>query len=127
MALARMPNAPNSMDNVLVNPMTPHLLVHTHCAADNPAAPRREDMLMIDPAGDFFRCGMASRVTLNVPPRFTRITRSHSAGDTCSTGAVCPRDAAVVDQHVESAQRLDGLAAPRLLSARVHRDRSPLQ
>ena len=45
--------------------------------------------MMITPAGDFFKCGMASRVTLNVPFRFTWTTFSHSCGGICSTGAVC--------------------------------------
>ncbi len=47
-------------------------------------------MLMITPAGERFRCGIAQRVTLNVPLRLTATTFSHASGSIVSTGTVGP-------------------------------------
>src|SRR6266702_5651002 len=47
-------------------------------------------MLMMTPDSDFFRCGIASLVTLNVPVRLSASTASHASGSIFSTGAVGP-------------------------------------
>ena len=45
-----------------------------------PKRPAIDDMLMMQPASDFFRCGMASRVVSNMPVRLIAITLSQSSG-----------------------------------------------
>lgn len=47
-------------------------------------------MMMMTPAFDFLRLGIATRATLNVPVRFTFITISHASGSVTSTGTVGP-------------------------------------
>ena len=62
-ALAQDRTGPSSMASVFVRPITPHLARRIGAALAYPIRPASDEMVMMTPAGDFFRCGMARRVT----------------------------------------------------------------
>ena len=62
-----------------VSPTTPNFDAQYAPSSANPVLPASDAMLTTRPRPDAFRCGIASRITRNVPRRLMSRMRSHSA------------------------------------------------